>query len=405
MTEKIKTKSGIEVIFDRLENISTCSVGVFVKTGSKDESDNEEGISHLLEHMIFKGTKKRNYFEISSEIDYFGASINAHTTKEETVFYINALTEFLEKSVDILFDIVTNSIIDKDELEKEKDVVIEEIKMYKDTPDDLVFELNYGDCINGQYRKPIIGTKESVKGFSSDDIKKYYSERYTKDNIFVVVSGNFDKDKIISKVDEYFDKLQDKKIDRRDKIAFSFNEGKRIEKKDINQVNICISFEGKRYDSKDKVYLDLSSNIIGGSMSSRLFQEIREKNGLAYSVYTYNQYYLSGGVSSTYIGTNVQNYEKAIEITLNEFEKLRENGVSQEELQKAKNKYMSKIAFSFENPRARMSILGSYYSRKNEILEPQKLKDEINGVKLEDINKFLKNQYIKKNITVLGNIK
>ena len=140
-------------------------------------------------------------------------------------------------------------------------------------------------------------------------------------------------------------------------------------------------------------------------MSSRLFQQIREKNGLAYSVYTYNQYYLSGGISSTYIGTNVQNYKKAIEITLNEFEKLRENGVSQEELQKAKNKYLSKIAFSFENPRARMNILGNYYSRKNEILEPQKLKDEINNVKLKDINKFLKNQYIKKNITVLGNIK
>ena len=199
--------------------------------------------------------------------------------------------------------------------------------------------------------------------------------------------------------------MEDKKIDRRGKIDFSFNEGKRIEKKDINQVNICISFEGEKYDSKDKVYLDLSSNIIGGSMSSRLFQQIREKNGLAYSVYTYNQYYLSGGISSTYIGTNVQNYKKAIEITLNEFEKLRENGVSQEELQKAKNKYLSKIAFSFENPRARMSILGNYYSRKNEILEPQKLKDEINSVKLKDINKFLKNQYIKKNITVLGNIK
>ena len=199
--------------------------------------------------------------------------------------------------------------------------------------------------------------------------------------------------------------MEDKKIDRRGKIDFSFNEGKRIEKKDIKQVNICISFEGEKYDSKDKVYLDLSSNIIGGSMSSRLFQQIREKNGLAYSVYTYNQYYLSGGISSTYIGTNVQNYKKAIEITLNEFEKLRENGISQEELQKAKNKYLSKIAFSFENPRARMSILGNYYSRKNEILEPQKLKDEINSVKLKDINKFLKNQYIKKNITVLGNIK
>ena len=142
MINKIKTKSGIQVILDELENISTCSVGVFVKTGSSDEKENEEGISHVLEHMIFKGTHNRNYLKISEDIDYLGASINAHTTKEETVFYINALTEFLDESVDILFDIVTNSVIDSEELEKEKDVIIEEIKMYKDTPDDLVFELN-----------------------------------------------------------------------------------------------------------------------------------------------------------------------------------------------------------------------------------------------------------------------
>ena len=129
MPEEIITNRGIRVIFDRLENISTCSVGVFVKTGSKDESDQEEGISHVLEHMIFKGTSKRDYFQISEEVDYLGASINAHTTKEETVFYINALTEFLGKSVDILFDIVTNSLIPEDELKKEKDVIVEEIKM------------------------------------------------------------------------------------------------------------------------------------------------------------------------------------------------------------------------------------------------------------------------------------
>ncbi len=163
MTEIVKTESGIEIIFDRLESVSTCSVGVFVKTGSRDEADHEEGISHVLEHMIFKGTPKRDYFQISEEVDYLGASINAHTSKEETVFHINALTEFLGKSVDILFDIVTNSIIDEAELEKEKDVIIEEIRMYKDTPDDLVFELNYSNAILGQYGKPIIGTEESVK--------------------------------------------------------------------------------------------------------------------------------------------------------------------------------------------------------------------------------------------------
>ena len=405
MIEKIKTNSGIEVIFDRLESISTCSVGVFVKTGSRDESDTEEGISHVLEHMIFKGTPARNYFEISEEIDYLGANVNAHTTKEETVFYINALTQFLGKSVDILFDIVTNSTIDEKELEKEKDVIVEEIKMYKDSPDDLVFEMNYADSINGQYSKPIIGTQESVKGFTADEIRKYYKERYTKDNILIVVSGNFDKNEIIQKIDQYFSKLVNKKTDRRDKIDFSFNAGKKIVTKDINQVNICISHENEDYNSKNKIYTDILANIIGGSMSSRLFQEIREKNGLAYSVYTYNQYYLSGGLTSTYIGTNLENYEKAIEITLSEFKKLRENGVTEDELQKAKNKYMSRIAFAMENPRSRMGILGNYYIRKNEILDSEKMKNEVNAVKLEDVNNFAKTKYLTENITVLGNIK
>ena len=405
MIEKIRTNSGIEVIFDRLESISTCSVGVFVKTGSRDESDTEEGISHVLEHMIFKGTPTRNYFEISEEIDYLGANVNAHTTKEETVFYINALTQFLGKSVDILFDIVTNSTINEKELEKEKDVIVEEIKMYKDSPDDLVFEMNYADSINGQYGKPIIGTEASVKGFTADEIRKYYKERYTKDNILVVVSGNFDKNEIIQKIDQYFSKLGDKKIDRRDKIDFSFNAGKKIVTKDINQVNICISHQNEDYNSKNKIYTDILANIIGGSMSSRLFQEIREKNGLAYSVYTYNQYYLSGGLTSTYIGTNLENYEKAIEITLSEFKKLRENGVTEDELQKAKNKYMSRIAFAMENPRSRMGILGNYYIRKNEILDSEKMKNEVNAVKLEDVNNFAKTKYLTENITVLGNIK
>ena len=405
MIEKIKTDTGIEVIFDKLESISTCSVGVFVKTGSRDESDTEEGISHVLEHMIFKGTPTRSYFEISEEIDYLGANVNAHTTKEETVFYINALTQFLGKSVDILFDIVTNSTIDEKELEKEKDVIVEEIKMYKDSPDDLVFETNYADCINGQYGKPIIGTEESVKGFTAKEIRKYYRERYTKDNILIVVSGNFDKDEIIQKINEYFGKLADTKVDRREKIDFSFNAGKKTVSKDINQVNICISHKSEDYNSEKKVYTDILSNIIGGSMSSRLFQEIREKNGLAYSVYTYNQYYLSGGLTSTYIGTNLENYEKAIEITLSEFKELRENGVTEDELQKAKNKYMSRIAFAMENPRSRMGILGNYYIRKNEILDSEKMKNEVNAVKLEDVNNFAKTKYLTENITVLGNIK
>ncbi len=404
MTEIVKTESGIEVIFDKLESVSTCSIGVFVRTGSRDEADDEEGISHVLEHMIFKGTPTRDYFQISEEIDYLGASINAHTSKEETVFHINALTEFLGKTVDILFDIVTNSVIDEKELEKEKDVIIEEIRMYKDTPDDLVFELNYSDSISGQYGKPIIGTEESVKSLSSEAIRRYYRERYTKDNIVISVSGNFNREEIIGKVDSYFGKLADNKIDRRNDIDFNFKDGESLHTKDINQVNICITHEGMSYTDENRIYIDISANIMGGSMSSRLFQEIREKNGLAYSVYTYNQYYKDGGVISTYIGTNKENYRDAIEITLNEFKKLREEGIKEIELQKAKNKYLSKIAFSMENPRSRMNILGNYYIRRKELIDIEKLKKEVKDVKLEEINNFIKKQYLTQNITVLGNV-
>ena len=217
--------------------------------------------------------------------------------------------------------------------------------------------------------------------------------------------GNFEKDEITQKVDEYFGKLANNKVNRREKTEFSFNAGKRVVSKDINQVNICISHQSEDYNSENKIYTDILANIIGGSMSSRLFQEIREKNGLAYSVYTFNQYYLSGGLTSTYIGTNLENYEKAIEITLAEFKKLRESGVTEDELQKAKNKYMSRIAFSMENPRSRMGILGNYYIRKNEILDAEKIKNEVNSVKLEDVNNFAKTGYLTENITVLGNIK
>lgn len=404
MTEIVMTKSGINIIFDELDNISTCSVGVFVGTGSKDEADNEEGISHVLEHMIFKGTPSRNYFQISEEVDYLGSSINAHTTKEQTVFYINALSEYLNETLNILFDIVVNSTINREELEKEKDVIIEEIRMYKDSPDDLVSELNTSDAISGQYGKPIIGTEESVKSFTSEMIKKYYRERYTKDNIVISVSGKFNKEQIIEKVEEYFSKLEEVKIDRRSSSDFAFNTGKKSYTKDINQVNICISHKGLSIFDENKIYSSIISGVIGGSMSSRLFQEIREKKGLAYSVYTYNQNYCEGGMISTYIGTNKESYEKAIEITLKEFKKLKEEGITESELQKAKNKQLSRMAFSMENPNSRMYIFGNQFIKKRKLFNVKDFENEVKSIEIEKINKFLNDMFATENITILGNV-
>ena len=404
MIEKKVTDNGITVIFDSIDNISTCSLGVFVRTGSKDELPDEDGISHVLEHMMFKGTEKRNYFEISEEVDYLGASINAHTSKEETVYYINSLSEYINKSSDILFDIVTNSLFSEKELEKEKDVIIEEIKMYEDMPDDLVFELNYRDAIKGNLGKNIIGTEESVKSFTSTKISQYYNERYTKDNIVIVISGKFDKQEIIDNIEKYFGKLKDNAVQKYATIPFEFNVGNSKHEKDIKQVNICITHNGLSYMDEKRFYFDIVSNIMGGSMSSRLFQEIREEQGLAYSVYTYSQAYKEGGVVSTYIGTSKESYEKAVEITLKEFTKLRENGILTKELDKAKNKFLSKIAFSMENPRSRMSILGNYYLRNKVIFEVEVVKKEIMSLEENEINQFLKDKFMGNNITVLGNI-
>ena len=354
--------------------------------------------------MIFKGTPSRNYFQISEETDYLGSSINAHTTKEQTVFFINALSEYLNETLDILFDIVVNSTIDKDELEKEKDVIIEEIRMYKDSPDDLVSELNVSDAVSGQYGKPIIGTEESVRSFTPEMIKKYYKERYTKDNIAISVSGKFNKEQIIAKVEEYFGKLDEVKTDRRKSADFDFNAGRNSYTKDINQVNICISHKGLSIFDEDKIYVNIASGVIGGSMSSRLFQEIREKKGLAYSVYTYNQNFSEGGVLSTYIGTNKESYEEAIEITLKEFKKLREEGITENELQKAKNKQLSRMAFSMENPNSRMYIFGHHFIKKGKLFDVKEFENDVKRVEVEKINKFLKNMFTVENITILGNV-
>ena len=228
MLKLTNTPKGIKIIYDYISNVSSASIGVFVKTGAKDETAEEHGLSHLIEHMMFKGTKNRNYQEISQEVDYLGGSINAYTSKEETVYYISVLKDYVEQALEILCDMVGNSVFDQEELEKEKDVIVEEIRMYQDTPDDLVLELNSKDSIAGNLGKPIIGTEKSVKGFTRDNIVKYYTERYTKDNLVIVVSGNFKKEKIKRIIDKYFGNFNQEKTDRYEKIDFSFQNGEKV---------------------------------------------------------------------------------------------------------------------------------------------------------------------------------
>ena len=405
MIRLTESSKGVKLIYDYISNVQSVSIGIFVKTGSKNEFSEEHGLSHVLEHMMFKGTEKRSYIEISREVDYLGGSINAYTNKEMTVYYISVLKDYVEEALDILCDMVGNSVFDKAELEKEKDVIVEEIKMYEDTPDDLVMELNSESSILGNLGKPIIGTEKSVKSFTRENLVKYYSERYTKDNIVVVVSGNFKKEKIKKIVDKYLGTLQEKKTDRYEVIDFKFKKGEELHKKDIKQVNICISYPGISYLDDNRTYYEIISNILGGTMSSRLFLKIREELGLAYSVYTFNQSYEEGGLVSTYIGTNEQNYRKTIAITKDEFLDIRKGGITKLEFEKAQNKLLSKVAFSLENVRNRVNIIGSHYLRKNELFDEAVVKDEIMNLKIEEINEHMKDKFYEENVTILGDVK
>lgn len=405
MLKLTSTPKGIRIIYDYISNVSSASIGIFTKTGSKNELDIEHGLSHLIEHMMFKGTKNRSYMEISQEVDYLGGSINAYTSKEETVYYISVLKDYVEEALEIICDMVGNSVFNEEELEKEKDVIIEEIRMYQDTPDDLVMELNSNNTIKGNLGKPIIGTEESVKSFTQENILKYYNERYTKDNMVIVVSGNFKKEKIKKIVDKYLGNLNMEKVDRYKDIDYSFKNGEEVYTKDIKQVNICISYPGTSYLDKNKIYYDVASNIMGGTMSSRLFQKIREELGLAYSVQTFNQSYEEGGIVTTYIGTNEKSYKKAIKVTKDEFLNLRRDGITASELEKAQNKFLSKIAFSLENIRNRMSIIGTHYLKHDELFDEEKLRSEIKNIDLNSINNFIKDKYYEENVTVLGDVK
>ena len=405
MLKMTNTPKGIKIIYDYISNVSSASTGVFIKTGSKDELEEEAGLSHVIEHMMFKGTKKRNYTEISQEVDYLGGSINAYTSKEETVYYVSVLKDYVEQALDILCDMVGNSSFDEAELEKEKDVIIEEIKMYQDTPDDLVMEMNINDAVKGNLGKPIIGTEESVRSFERADILKYYDERYTKDNLVVVVSGNFKKESVKKIIDKYFGNLKAEKVDRYKEIDFEFKSGEKGHTKDIKQVNICISYPGTSYLDENKLYYEIVSSIMGGSMSSRLFLKIREELGLAYSVHTFNQSYKEGGVVTTYIGTNEKSYKKAINITKDEFLTLRKTGITKLELEKAQNKFLSKIAFSLENVRNRMSIVGNHFLKYGQVFDEDKMREDIRELDLESINEFIKDKYYEENVTILGDIK
>jgi predicted Zn-dependent peptidase len=360
--EKHICKNGLRIVLERIPAVRSVTIGIWVLTGSRNETDEENGISHFLEHMFFKGTKTRSAQDIAEQFDAIGGHVNAFTSKEYTCFYAKVVDTHKETALEILADMFFNSTFDEVEMEREKKVVYEEIKMYEDTPDDLVHDLlaraAYGKHPLGL---PILGTEEHLGAFTKERLRKYMHTRYHPENVVVSVAGNVDAT-FIKMVEDYFGSYHYASTPRT--ITEPTFLSKRIERyKDTEQAHLCLGYNGLPINDEYIYSLIIMNNVLGGSMSSRLFQDVREKQGLAYSVFSYHSSFMDSGLLTIYAGTGKDQLEKLIDVIQTTIDDFIFNGLTDRELENSKEQLKGSLLLSSESTNSRMSRNG-----KNELI-------------------------------------
>jgi predicted Zn-dependent peptidase len=362
MINKYSCKNGVRIVLENIPTVRSVAIGVWINTGSRNENPQTNGISHFLEHMFFKGTTTRSAKEIAESFDSIGGQVNAFTSKEYTCYYAKVLDTHAQFALDVLADMFFNSTFVEEELNKERNVVLEEIKMYDDTPDDIVHDLLsraiYGDHPLGY---PILGTEETLNTFTSATLKEYIHNRYTPENVVISIAGNV-SDKFIHEVEKYFGSYEGGNGSTAENIPV-FHSNRLSRKKETEQAHLCIGFEGLKIGHEDVYSLIILNNILGGSMSSRLFQEVREQRGLAYSVFSYHSAYQDNGVVTVYGGTGAKQLNVLFETIQDTLEKLKQEGITEKELINSKEQLKGSLMLSLESTNSRMSRNG-----KNELL-------------------------------------
>ncbi len=401
-----KLKNGIPVLMDKIEGINSVTFGIFVKTGAKNELPGEEGVSHLLEHMMFKGTKTKSAKDISEIIDNEGGIINAYTGKENTVYYVQMLSNRLKQGIEVLTDMFLNSAFSEENLEKEKNVVIEEIRMYDDIPEEIVHDRNTALVIDGVQGHVVLGTEESIKGITREKLVNYFTEQYRPDNIVISIAGNFSYEDIEEVLNSGLGTIENKTPERIYNGAMSIKNCENRINKDTNQVHICFNTMGCSLTSEKRYEVAIISNTLAGNMSSRLFQKIREERGLAYSVYSYGTAFIEGGLFTIYAGTTKESYQEVIDIIKDEFEDIKKNGITPYELQKSKNQFLSMLTFSLENSKGKMTRMASTYMLYGRVTEIDEIISKIENITLEDIKKTAEYLFQEEfySCTILGDI-
>ncbi len=409
MIFKDKLSNGMRVVGETMENYRSVSVSVWIRAGSVYENEDERGVSHFIEHMLFKGTDKRSAGDIAEEIDAVGGNLNAFTSKECTCFYVKVLDENLPKAIEILADLICNSKLDNADIEREKGVILEEISMNEDSPEDLAHETLCQTFYEGDpLASPVLGTAQSVASFTRNTLVNYMSRLYRPENMVIAIAGHFNHDEFMNVADACFRfRLDDEKqketnakasdessSDRVKSTDVSYGKpagGKRLRlvEKDIEQTHICFAFNGFPIESEGQYPLYMFNNAIGGSMSSRLFQSVREEKGMAYSVYSTPAFYSTTGYFTLYAGTGEKQTVEVVKLMLEEYRKTKNSGINESELERGKNQLKSGYVMGRESTSAHASSIGRAELLGLAELSEDQIISKINSVSTEAVRKIL----------------
>ena len=400
-----KYENGLRLVVKQMQGLMSVTMGILVGTGACAETDKEDGISHFIEHMQFKGTKKRNAFEVSDAFDRLGAQVNAFTGKDLTCYYSKCTSDHTAECFEILSDLFLNSTFPEDEREREKGVVCEEISMNEDTPEDLCLDLLarafYG---KENYGRNILGTAKNVKSFSVADIMRYKKARYCPENIVISFAGAIDGQTAQALVETYFGTLEKGAFEKRTPVLGAKKQSL-VKKKSIEQMHIALAYPAIERGNILEDAVGAINGILGGTMSSRLFQEVREKRGLAYSVYSYVSNFENCGSQIIYAGVNPSKKQEAYNAICDVVKDIKKNGVTKDEFLRSREQIKSGMFFSNESTNSQMLLYGKYMLYFDKIFDFEKRLERINGMTYDDAMCAIDVMFDEKNkaIALVGN--
>jgi predicted Zn-dependent peptidase len=404
MYRKDTLANGIRVVSETLPKSRSVSMGVWVKVGSRHEPPQIGGISHFIEHLFFKGTEKRSAKDIAIEMDSLGGEMNAFTSQETTTYYAKVVDEHLPVVIEILADILLGAKFDPVEMEKERKVILEEIKGVEDTPDDYIHEL-FTNTVwpDSPLGRPILGTKDTIRDLKHDDILSYINSNYSPREIVISVAGNFEHARLIELLNLHFGKLARNGAPRKETTP-AFSPAVSVKKKQLEQVQLCLGCKGLHYTHEDRYTILALNTVLGSSMSSRLFQEIREQNALAYSIYSYVTFYRDTGLLTVYAGTDPSNALEVVRLVMKELNKIKEEGITAAEELRVKNQIKGNLILSLESSNSHMSRLARQEIYFGKYLSIDDIIKGVESVNAKEVQRLAQMLFNRENIalTILG---